>query len=207
VNESARKNTVWALILGTIGVFAIGGLLARSHFKASPPLTAADRAAFVDETVDGHHRLRHPTLGFAFEYPGVAFVPSQKVTDSMAAKAKDTDVQFYGWLDQAQGTVLAIAVTNEEVPDRETMVKELAAMENSFSGAGSGGTAFDDGVVWTDTLHEAHFEAHMPNGVTIRVRVIPVDPKDHAEVMVAIIVASGDPKALTSTLFSLAAVH
>ena len=204
MNESARKNTVWALILGTIGVFAIGGLLARHHFHSSPPLRPLDRAPFIDETVDGHRRLRHPTLDFAFDHPGPKFVSSQKVVDAMTAKTSGKELQYYGWLDE--GTVLAIALTNEEIPDRETMVKELASMEQSFSATGSGHTTYNDGVVWTDTLHEAHFESELSNGLHIRVRVIPVDPVDHPEVMVAMIVGSSDPKALSSTLFSLAAV-
>jgi hypothetical protein len=198
------KHTGWVLGLGAIGVLAIGGVLARDYFAASPSLTEADRAAaFIDETVDGHHRLRHPTLGFAFDSPGPAFAPSKQLAETMAASDPDHHMQVHAWADSPVTAVIAVTLLNVEVPDREAMAKELAKMEHGVRD-GAGSASFDDGVVWTDSLHEAHFYTTLQNRAHVHMRMIPLVSKHGA---VAMMVISKDPTAQLSTLASLATVN
>ena len=60
---------------------------------------------------------------------------------------------------------------------------------------------FDDGVTWTDKVHDAHFVGEL-DGLHFRVRMIPIEPKDHPPVVVALIVVSQDANVLADTLAS-----
>jgi hypothetical protein len=187
------------MILGCVALFATGFVVALDRRKAPPELTAADRVPLVDETVNGQRRLRHPTLEFSFHHPGAAFAPSEKLADSMRAAHPDNRFHYYGFMSDPASAVVLVAMMNEDVPTREAMVKELAELENSFS-KGQPAT-YDDGVTWTDQLHDAHFSGET-NGMHIRVRMIPITPKDHPQVVVALMVVSEDPNALADTLAS-----
>jgi hypothetical protein len=199
VREQTRKAVVWILVVGCIALFA-SGFVEGLGKRSTPALTAADRTPLIDETVAGQRRLRHPTLGFSFHHPGATFAPSQKVTDAMQAAHPDKRFHYYAFVDDPPTTVVEIAMMNEDVPNREAMVRELAELEKSFGSKGKAAT-YDDGVTWTDQLHDAHFAGEI-DGEHIRVRMIPISPKDHPQVVVALIVASQDPNALADTLAS-----
>ena len=188
------------MVIGCVGLLATGVVAGLDHLKHTAELTAADRVPLIDETVNGQRRLRHPTLGFSFHHPGAAFAPSQKIVDSMKSSNPDGRFHYYGFIDDPVTAVVEVAMMNEDIPTREVLVKELAEFEKSFGSKGQVGT-YDDGVTWTDQLHDAHFSGEL-NGLHFRVRMIPFTPKDHPQVVVALIVASQDATVLADTLAS-----
>jgi hypothetical protein len=198
VREQTRKTVVWVLIGGCLALFGAGFMAGLGRSNHIPELAAVDRVPLIDETVNGQHRLHHPTLGFSFRLPA-GFAASQQIVDQVKKTSTDQRFHYYGFVDDPLTAVVEVAMMNEDVPNREALVKGLADFEQSFDSKGNG--RYEDGVTWTDQLRDAHFSGVL-DGLHFRVRMIPITPKDHPPAMVALVVISRDENVLADTLAS-----
>jgi len=199
MKERTRQVVVWIMIAGFVGLVSFGVFAALNRVKPGE-LVEADRGAFVDETVSGQHRLRHPTLGFAFKHPGQNFAVAPTIVEAMKKAEPDNRYHFYAWMDTPPSAAIEVALAPDIVDSRERMAKELEEFEQSF-GTAQAVNKIDDGVTWNDQHHDAHFHGEM-NGLHFRVRMIAFTPKGKPSILAALIITSQDPTALEDVLAS-----